>query len=204
VNADRSAVLNLVAPPSVKSQANEFNLMVADLMTVKGLTRDNFALAQENNDNQDISLMHQSTSWDARLIATAATATSASAAARDVIPNELRRAGAVIDVVEAYETVVPKSSRTRLRAALKDARKRPNVVTFTSSSTVKNFVQLLGASSRGRKRPAPLGGVTLASIGPVTSATLRDLGLGVDVQARQFTIPGLVAAIVASRECSPI
>ncbi len=124
--------------------------------------------------------------------------------ARDVIPNELRRAGAVIDVVEAYETVVPKSSRTRLRAALKDARKRPNVVTFTSSSTVKNFVQLLGASSKGRKRPAPLGGVTLASIGPVTSATLRDLGLGVDVQARQFTIPGLVAAIVASREHSPI
>lgn len=120
--------------------------------------------------------------------------------ARDVIPNELRRAEAVIDVVEAYETVVPRSSRTRLRAALKDSRKRPNVVTFTSSSTVKNFVQLLGASSRGQKRPAVLEGLTLASIGPVTSATLRELGLGVDVEAPEFTIPGLVAAIVASRE----
>lgn len=120
--------------------------------------------------------------------------------ARDVIPNELRKAGAVVDVVEAYETVVPKFSRTRLRAALKDPRKRPNVVTFTSSSTVKNFVQLLSVSSRGRKRPGPLRGVTLASIGPVTSATLRELGLGVDVEAQQFTIPGLVAAIVASRE----
>ena len=118
--------------------------------------------------------------------------------ARDVIPSELRKAGAVIDVVEAYETVVPKSSRTRLRTALKDSRKRPDVVTFTSSSTVKNFVQLLGASSR-RGRPASLQGVTLASIGPVTSATLRELDLGVDIEARQFTIPGLVAAIVANK-----
>ncbi len=120
--------------------------------------------------------------------------------ARDVIPNELGKAGAVVDVVEAYETVVPKYSRTRLRAALRNARKRPDVVTFTSSSTVKNFVQLLGASSRGRKRPAALQGVTLASIGPVTSATLRELGLGVDVEAVQFSIPGLLTAIVASRE----
>jgi len=119
--------------------------------------------------------------------------------ARDVIPNELRRAEAVVDVVEAYETVVPKSSRTRLRAALRDTRKRPDVVTFTSSSTVKNFVQLLGASPREPKRPAALQGVTLASIGPVTSSTLRDLGLGVDVEARQFTIPGLIAAIVAKK-----
>jgi uroporphyrinogen-III synthase len=118
--------------------------------------------------------------------------------ARDVIPNELRKAGAVVDVVEAYETVIPKSSRMRLRSALRDARKHPDVVTFTSSSTVKNFVQLLGISSRGRKRPVALGGVTLASIGPVTSATLRDLGLGVDIEAQQFTIPGLVAAIAAS------
>ncbi len=117
--------------------------------------------------------------------------------ARDVIPKELRKAGAVVDVVEAYETVVPKSSRTRLRAALKDSRKRPNVVTFTSSSTVKNFVQLLDASSRRGKKPAALQDVIFASIGPVTSATLRDLGLGVDVEAKQFTIPGLVAAIVA-------
>jgi uroporphyrinogen-III synthase len=117
--------------------------------------------------------------------------------ARDVIPNELRRAGAVVDVVEAYETVVPNSSRRGLRAALKNARNRPNVVTFTSSSTVNNFVQLLGASKRGGKRPAALQGVTLASIGPVTSSTLREVGLGVDVEAREFTIPGLIAAIVS-------
>ena len=118
--------------------------------------------------------------------------------ARDVIPNELRKAGAHVDVVEAYETVVPRSSRTRLRAALKNAKRCPDVITFTSSSTVKNFVALLGSREK-RKRPASLETTTLASIGPVTSATLRDLGLGVDVEAKKFTIPGLIKAIVGSR-----
>src|SRR5208337_1690146 len=65
--------------------------------------------------------------------------------ARDVIPRELRRAGAHVDVVEAYETVVPLSSRTRLRKVLKYPQRRPHVVTFTSSSTVRNFVDLLGS-----------------------------------------------------------
>jgi uroporphyrinogen-III synthase len=112
--------------------------------------------------------------------------------ARDVIPRELRRAGARVDVVEAYETVVPESSRRRLQAALKNPNNRPNVVTFTSSSTVKNFVELLGS----RRKSGLLNGVQTASIGPVTSATLRELGLPVDIAAREFTIPGLVAAIV--------
>src|SRR5271169_6248016 len=62
--------------------------------------------------------------------------------ARDVIPRELRKAGAAVDVVEAYETVAPKTSERRLRAALKSTRK-PHAITFTSSSTVKNFVGLL-------------------------------------------------------------
>jgi uroporphyrinogen-III synthase len=119
--------------------------------------------------------------------------------ARDVIPRELRKAGAEVDVVEAYETVVPRSSRTRLRAALKNSNKRPDVITFTSSSTVKNFVALLGPSVRTRPRKnARLEGITLASIGPVTSGTLRELKLGVDIEARHYTIPGLVQAIVAS------
>src|SRR5258705_3236216 len=89
--------------------------------------------------------------------------------ARDVIPRELRKAGAQVEVVEAYETVIPKSSRTRLRAALKNQSKRPGVITFTSSSTAKNFVTLLAAAPPGKKRPPQLEGITLASIGPVTS-----------------------------------
>jgi len=120
--------------------------------------------------------------------------------ARDVIPRELRRAGAHVDVVEAYETVVPHSSRTRLQAALANPRRRPHLVTFTSSSTVKNFVDLLGArSTKSRVQLLQLlAGIRMASIGPVTSQTLRDLGLPVDIAAKQFTIPGLIQAILES------
>jgi uroporphyrinogen-III synthase len=114
--------------------------------------------------------------------------------ARDVIPEELRQAGARVDVVEAYETVVPQGSRRRLQAALKRVGGRPHVVTFTSSSTVRNFVELLGGK---RARDRALAGIRMASIGPVTSATLRELGFPVDISAKEFTIPGLVQAIVA-------
>jgi uroporphyrinogen-III synthase len=109
--------------------------------------------------------------------------------ARDVIPLELRKAGAQLDVVEAYETVVPQASRRRLRAALRNPHRRPHVVTFTSSSTVRNFVALLG------KAHTDLDGIRLASIGPVTSSTLRERGLRADIVAKEFTIPGLVATI---------
>jgi uroporphyrinogen-III synthase len=114
--------------------------------------------------------------------------------ARDVIPQKLRQAGAHVDVVEAYETVVPQSSRRRLQAALKQTAKRPHVVTFTSSSTVRNFAELLGLGKR--ERASSLAGIRMASIGPVTSATLREFGLPVDISAKEFTIPGLVEAIV--------
>jgi uroporphyrinogen-III synthase len=125
--------------------------------------------------------------------------------ARDVIPQQLRAAGADVQVVEAYETVVPESSRARLKSALKDSRRSPDIVTFTSSSTVRNFVALLESGPPSAKRKPQLespGLQTLktASIGPVTSATLREVGLPVDIQAREYTIPGLVRAIVdASR-----
>jgi uroporphyrinogen-III synthase len=109
--------------------------------------------------------------------------------ARDVIPRDLRKLGAQVDVVEAYETVIPEPSRGRLRAVLKSATLGPDVITFTSSSTVRNFVALGGGSHE-------LDGMKLASIGPVTSATLRELGLPVDIEAVEYTIPGLVAAIV--------
>ena len=111
--------------------------------------------------------------------------------ARDVIPRELRKLGAQVDVVEAYETVAPTASRTRLRAMMKNPAKCPNVITFTSSSTVKNFVALAGRIPRSVRKK-----ITLASIGPVTSATLAELGLGADVEAKKYTIPGLVQAIL--------
>jgi uroporphyrinogen-III synthase len=112
--------------------------------------------------------------------------------ARDLIPRQLRELGAQVDVVEAYETVVPESSRSRLKALFENKR-RPDVITFASSSSVKNFMAMLGR--RGRKLHTDLDGIRFASIGPITSATLRELGLPVDIEAAEFTIPGLIRAI---------
>jgi uroporphyrinogen-III synthase len=116
--------------------------------------------------------------------------------ARDVIPEELRAAGAEVDVVEAYETVVPKKSAERLRALMKNAARRPHIVTFTSSSTVRNFADLLRPSPA---RSSVLKDMQCASIGPVTSATLRELGLPPAIEAREFTMGGLIRAIVLAR-----
>jgi uroporphyrinogen-III synthase len=122
--------------------------------------------------------------------------------ARDVIPRELRKLGAQVDVVEAYETVVPRASRARLRAVLNDPERRPHVITFTSSSTVRNFLALLEKDAKhGGDARAYIAGVQLASIGPVTSSTLRELGLPVDIEAKDYTIPGLIKAIVHSHQC---
>jgi uroporphyrinogen-III synthase len=115
--------------------------------------------------------------------------------ARDVIPTELRQLGAQVDVVEAYETVVPATSRSKLRALFGSPSRRPTVVTFTSSSTARNFVDLAGEKAA---LAASRQGTRFASIGPVTSGTLRELGLPVDIEASEYTIPGLIAAIVAS------
>jgi uroporphyrinogen-III synthase len=114
--------------------------------------------------------------------------------ARDVIPDELRKAGAEVDVVEAYETVVPEKSRARLDALMKNKSRRPHVVTFTSSSTAKNFAELLG-----KVKPSSLRDIQFASIGPVTSATLRELQMPVAMEAREFTMGGLIRALVVAR-----
>ncbi len=104
------------------------------------------------------------------------------AVARDVVPQELAKRGAMVDVVEAYRTEAPANLAERAKEVL--ARK-PHWITFTSSSTVKNFTGV--ASVQGMK---------IASIGPITSATARDLGLSVDVEASPHTMAGLVEAIL--------
>jgi uroporphyrinogen-III synthase len=128
--------------------------------------------------------------------------------ARDVIPEELRAAGAQVDVVEAYETVAPEKSRTRLRALMKSAGRRPHIVTFTSSSTARNFAELLtnfkaGSPSAGSTKAGSISQVQFASIGPVTSATLRELQMPVAIEAREFTMGGLIRAIVLARYAKP-
>lgn len=109
------------------------------------------------------------------------------AKARDVLPRELARRGACVDVVEAYRTVVPENARAQA-AEVFGARRKPDWVTFTSSSTVENFVQIAGRHA--------LEGVKIASIGPVTSATVRKLGFEVTVEAGVFTTDGLVEAML--------
>ena len=121
--------------------------------------------------------------------------------ARDVIPRELRKAGATVDVVEAYETIVPQASAQRLRKLLSSAR-RPHAITFTSSSTVRNFVKLLGlrTARAALNKSSVKHGIHSASIGPVTSATLREFGLPVDIEASEYTIPGLIRALQSNAE----
>jgi uroporphyrinogen-III synthase len=101
-------------------------------------------------------------------------------------------------VVEAYESAVPEKSRARLGALMKDAGRRPHIVVFTSSSTAKNFAELLGKVKAGA-----LSGVEFASIGPVTSATLRELQMPPTIEAREFTMGGLIRAIVLARYAEP-
>ncbi len=110
------------------------------------------------------------------------------AVARDLVPVELRRRGATVDVVEAYRTVLPEDAAARAQEIFAA---KPDWVTFTSSSTVTNFVEAAGQDA--------LAGVRIASIGPITSDTIRSHGLSVDVEASPHTIPGLVRAILEAR-----
>lgn len=114
------------------------------------------------------------------------------AVARDVIPVELAARGAFVMLVEAYQTVRPAESQRIATELFPRAPgiSHPDAVLFTSSSTARNFAELLGDDYRERLR-----NVQLAAIGPVTSATLRDLGLTVAIEAREYTIPGLVEAL---------
>ena len=109
------------------------------------------------------------------------------AVARDTLPRELARRGARVDVVEAYRTAIPQGAAAQAREIFSGAR-RPEWITFTSSSTVTNFLEAAGARA--------LEGVRAASIGPVTSATARRHGIEVSVEAAEYTTEGLVSAIV--------
>ena len=111
------------------------------------------------------------------------------AKAREILPQTLGQWGASVDVVEAYKTVLPQDCEFGLRELFK---KEIEVLTFTSSSTVENFIRLLEGED-----PVPiLRGVIIACIGPITARTAIDNGLQADIVSSEFTIPGLVAAIV--------
>ena len=114
------------------------------------------------------------------------------ARARDVLPDSLREAGWEVDVVAVYETR-PTSDEVVERLTRELAEGRIDVVTFTSSSTVDNLCDRLGPDA-----VRLLAGPRIASIGPITTVTALGRGLRVDVTARQYTVPGLVEALVES------
>jgi uroporphyrinogen III methyltransferase/synthase len=112
------------------------------------------------------------------------------AEAREILPETLRARGARVEVVPAYRTVKNAEDAAALRAMLQE--KAIHVVTFTSSSTVTNFLELAG--------PEParlLDGVLVASIGPVTAETAARHGIVSQILTDRYTIPALVEALVA-------
>jgi uroporphyrinogen III methyltransferase / synthase len=103
--------------------------------------------------------------------------------AREVIPEALAAMEAAVDVVDAYTNIVPADAADQISRI----RVKPTWITFTSGSTVKNWLALAGRES--------LDGVRIASIGPATSEVVRKHGLPVDVEADPSTVDGLVDAI---------
>ncbi len=109
--------------------------------------------------------------------------------ARDILPRGLRKLGVEVDVVEVYRTVKPKGGSKKLSELLRD--RKIDVIAFTSSSTVNHFAELLEKEDLQKL----LKGVAIASIGPVTAKTAKEWGLKVQIQPKQYTIPGLTQAI---------
>ena len=112
------------------------------------------------------------------------------AEAREILPATLRKWGAVVDVVVAYRTELPCLDVRPLSDLLVEH--KIDVITFTSSSTVRNFVRLFG----GRKLGEIASGSTIACIGPITAATVEELGGRADIVADQFTVKDMLRAIV--------
>jgi uroporphyrinogen-III synthase len=114
------------------------------------------------------------------------------AAARNVLPYALTKAGAEVTVAEAYENVVPRESADLLWKLFMDA--PPDAITFTSASTAQNLMAILKAVLLDIPATA-----VLASIGPITSQAMRELGLEPTLEADEASIPALVAALTTAR-----
>lgn len=110
------------------------------------------------------------------------------AIARDVIPDALRTAGATVDVVDAYRNVMPDSAPALLREALQ---KGIAAAAFTSSSTVTHLAE----AARQAGIAFPFAGIAAISIGPITSATLREFRWEPAAEANPSDVPGLIQAV---------
>ncbi len=109
------------------------------------------------------------------------------AQAREILPEELRRRGAIVDLIPIYDTVVPEGTAENLQELLQQV--KIDIVTFTSSSTVHNFVQAAGPT-------IDLSRFEYAAIGPITAATAKEYGLPIAVLPPNWTVPDLTRAII--------
>lgn len=110
--------------------------------------------------------------------------------AREILPEELTKRGAYVNVVPAYRTVIEETEADALKEALRT--RRVDAVTFTSSSTVRNFLTML----KGEDLQTLLSGVLIAAIGPITAQTAKDAGLQVEVMAQEYTVKGLADELI--------
>lgn len=113
------------------------------------------------------------------------------AEARDVLPERLRAAGRTVETVAAYRTVTLHDEN------FAQAAQRCDVITFTSASTVRGFVENLGGAEAAAQLAA---GKTVACIGPITASAAEEAGMRVDVTAERFTAEGLIEAL--ERACA--
>ena len=115
--------------------------------------------------------------------------------ARDTLVEGLEARGARVDELKLYRAAVPRDADVEGLRRLRDG--EIDVVTFASSSAVRNLVEMLGGDLE------PLRRVRIAAIGPVTAEAVREAGLEVSVMAAEYTISGLVAAMVAEMSRKP-
>ncbi len=107
--------------------------------------------------------------------------------AREVLPEKLREMGAEVEVAVAYRTVAPRVAPEKIKELFDGG---ISAVTFTSSSTVKNFMQIVGEGA-----PGYLQGVCVASIGPVTAKTCEEVGVAVSVVPKDYTVDALLESL---------
>lgn len=113
------------------------------------------------------------------------------AEARDTLPDTLRAAGASVTIAEAYRNQVPSDAIPALQSLFVVPDTWPDAITFTSASTARNFFALLEAAGLTLSEK-----IVRASIGPITSQTLRDLGHPPHLEAAEHTIPALIQSLV--------
>jgi uroporphyrinogen III methyltransferase/synthase len=111
--------------------------------------------------------------------------------AREILPEKLREWGAEVDVVPAYQTVVPEQGVEKIRLLLSNG--EIDCLTFTSSSTVSNFFSLIAKEDLQHSADRP----AIACIGPITAQTAEEFGLKTSIMPSEYTIRGLVDSIVS-------